>query len=59
MIEHNLFGLAPTTINITNDHFNRWTISIADSTTTFFKHYYDNGLHMWRIIGIRLTSAAI
>ena len=59
MIEHNLFGIAPTTINITNDHFNRWTISIADSTTTFFKHYYDNGLHMWRIIGIRLTSAAI
>lgn len=59
MIEHNLFGLAPTTINITNDHFNNWIISIADSTTTFFKHYDDNGLHMWRIIGIRLTSAAI
>ena len=59
MIEHNLFGLAPTTINITNDHFNRWTISIADSTTTFFKHYGDNGLHMWRIIGIRLTSTAV
>lgn len=59
MIEHNLFGLAPTTINITNDHFNNWIISIADSTTTFFKHYDDNGLRMWRIIGIRLTSAAI
>ena len=59
MIEHNLFGLAPTAINITNDHFNNWIISIADSTTTFFKHYDDNGLHMWRIIGIRLTSAAI
>ena len=59
MIEHNLFGLALTTINITNDHFNNWIISIADSTTTFFKHYDDNGLHMWRIIGIRLTSAAI
>ena len=59
IIEHDLFGIVPTTIDITNDHFNRWTISIADSTTTFFKHHYDNGLHMWRIIGIRLTSAAI
>lgn len=59
MIEHDLFGLAPTAINITNDHFNNWIISIADSTTTFFKHHSDNGLHMWRIIGIRLTSAAI
>ena len=59
IIEHDLFGIVPTTIDITNDHFNRWTISIADSTTTFFKHHYDNGLHMWRIIGIRLTSTAV
>ena len=59
IIEHDLFGVVPTTINITNDRFNRWIITIADSTTTFFKHHYDNGLHMWRIIGIRLTSAAI
>lgn len=59
IIEHDLFGIVPTTINITNDHFNNWIITIADSTTTFLKHYYDNRLHMWRIIGIRLTSAAI
>lgn len=59
MIENDLFGLTPTTINITNDHFDRWVISIADSTTTFFKHDGDNNLHMWRIIGIRLTSATI
>lgn len=59
IIEHDLFGIVPTTINITNDHFNNWIITIADSTTTFLKHYDDNGLHMWRIIGIRLTSAAI
>lgn len=59
MIENNLFGLAPTTINITNDHYKRWVITIADSTTTFFKHDNDNDIHMWRIIGIRLTSAAI
>lgn len=59
MIEHNLFGLAPTTINITNTHYDNWIISIADSTTTFFKHNNDSGLHMWRIIGIRLTSTAV
>ena len=57
IIEHDLFGIVPTTINITNDHFNNWIITIADSTTTFFKHYDDNGLHMWRVIGIRYTSS--
>ena len=57
IIEHDLFGVVPTTINITNDHFNNWIITIADSTTTFFKHYDDNGLHMWRVIGIRYTSS--
>lgn len=59
IIEHDLFGIVPTTINITNDHFNNWIITIADSTATFLKHHDDNGLHMWRIIGIRLTSTAI
>ena len=59
IIDKNVFGVVPTTFDILNDHERRWEIVVADSTATFFKHHYDAGVHMWRIIGIRLTSAAI
>ena len=59
IIDKDVFGVVPTTFDILNDHERRWEIVVADSTATFFKHHYDAGVHMWRIIGIRLTSAAI
>ena len=59
IIDKNVFGVVPATFDILNDYENRWEIDVADSTSTFFKHHHDAGVHMWRIIGIRLTSAAI
>ncbi len=57
IIDKDVFGVVPTTFDILNDHERRWEIVVADSTATFFKHHYDAGVHMWRVIGIRYTSS--
>lgn len=59
IIDKNVFGVVPTTFDILNDHERRWEIDVTNSTSTFFKHHYDEHVHMWRIIGIRLTSTAV
>lgn len=57
IIDKNVFGVVPTTFDIVNNHERRWEIAVADSTATFFKHYFDIDIHMWRVIGIRYTSS--
>ena len=59
IIDRSLFGLTIDYVNILGQGDGHWTISTADSSATFLKHSQDSDIHMWRIIGIRLTSAAI
>ena len=59
IIDKSLFGLTIDYVNILGQGDGHWTISTADSSSTFLKHVQDSDIHMWRIIGIRLTSAAI
>ncbi|MEE3405210.1 MAG: hypothetical protein VZR73_14110 [Acutalibacteraceae bacterium] len=59
IIDKSLFGLTIAYVNILGQGDGHWTISTADSSSTLLKHAGDSGIHMWRIIGIRLTSAAI
>jgi len=54
IIDKDVFGVVPTTFDILNDHERRWEIVVADSTATFFKHQYDAGVHMWRVVGVNL-----
>lgn len=57
IVDKNVFGVVPSTFDIVNDHERRWEIKVADSHFTFFKWNYDATVKMWRIIGIRYTSA--
>ena len=59
IIDKSLFGLTIDYVNILGQGDGHWTISTADSSATFLKYTEDDGVHMWRIIGIRLTNAAV
>ena len=34
-----------------------WKIDCSTSTVTSLKHWHDQGIHMWRVIGLRYTSS--
>lgn len=59
IVDRSLFGLIPSYFDVMNNNHDNWKIDLTTSTTTKFTHYSDDRMHMWRIIGIRLTSTAV
>ena len=59
VIDKSLFGLTIDYVNIVGQGDGAWTIDTVNSTSTLLKYVQDTNLHMWRIIGIRLTNAAV
>lgn len=55
IIDKNLFGISEY-FDVCQQDINSWYINTQDSTTTFLKHFTDNTVHMWRVIGLRFTT---
>lgn len=55
IIDKNLFGISEY-FDVCQQDINSWYINTQDSTTTFLKHFTDNKVHMWRVIGLRFTT---
>lgn len=47
----------PTFEVLTRNKDTWWRIDCGTSTVTSLKHWHDQGVHMWRVIGIRYTSS--
>lgn len=54
IIERDFYGLGEQYFNIGRDDA-YWLIDVANSSTTFLKQHNDNGLHMWRVVGLNFT----
>lgn len=59
IIDGSLFGVTTGYFDLLSRTAHRWLITTADSTSTSFKHFHDDNVHLWRVIGIRLTSASV
>lgn len=57
IINHSFMGVSMPAIEIIIGVSVYWRIDCANSTTTVLKWYDDQGVHMWRVIGIRYTSS--
>ena len=55
IIDKNLFGISEY-FDICQQDVNSWYINTEDSTTTVLKHFTDNKVHMWRVVGLRFTT---
>ena len=55
IIDKNFFGISEY-FDVCQQDVNSWYINTEDSTTTFLKHFTDNTVHMWRVIGLRFTT---
>lgn len=55
IIDKNLFGISEY-FDVCQQDVNSWYINTEDSTTTVLKHFTDNQVHMWRVIGLRFTT---
>lgn len=51
-------GLSIPTFTVLTQGDFYWRIDCTTSDTTHLKHYSDNQIHMWRVIGMRYTQAA-
>lgn len=51
-------GLSIPTITVLSQGVFYWRINTATSTVSELKHYGNNQIHMWRVIGMRYTQAA-
>lgn len=59
IINHSFMGVSIPAIEILQSTPNNWwKIDCSTSTTTTLKWFDDNGIHMWRVFGIRFTSSA-
>ena len=56
IINHSFMGVSMPAIEIIIGVSVYWRIDCVNSTTTVLKWYDDQGVHMWRVIGIRYTS---
>ena len=59
IIDGSLFGVTTGYFDLLSRTAHRWLIDTATSSSTLFTHFHDDNVHIWRVIGIRLTSAAI
>ncbi len=59
IIDKSLFGVTTGYFDLLSRTAHRWLIDTATSSSTLFTHFHDDNVHIWRVIGIRLTSAAI
>ena len=57
IINHSFMGVSMPAIEIIIGVSVYWRIDCVNSTTTVLKWYDDQGVHMWRVIGIRYTSS--
>ena len=57
IINHSFMGVSMPSIEIIIGVSVYWRIDCANSTTTVLKWYDDQGVHMWRVIGLRYTSS--
>ena len=55
IIDKNLFGISEY-FDVCQQDVNSWYINTEDSTTTVLKHFTDNQVHMWRVVGLRFTT---
>lgn len=57
IINHSFMGVSMPAIEIIIGVSVYWRIDCVNSTTTVLKWYDDQGVHMWRVIGLRYTSS--
>ena len=50
-------GVTIPTFEVLTSQGSWWRIDCSTSTVTSLKHWHDQGIHMWRVIGIRYTSS--
>ena len=57
VINGSLSGVTIPTFEVLTSQGSWWRIDCSTSTATSLKHWHDQGIHMWRVIGIRYTSS--
>ena len=57
IIDGSLFGVTTGYFDLLSRTAHRWLIDTATSSSTVFKHFHDDNVHIWRVIGIRYTSS--
>ena len=50
-------GVTIPTFEVLTSQGSWWRIDCSTSTVTSLKHWHDQGIHMWRVIGLRYTSS--
>ena len=57
VINGSLSGVTIPTFEVLTSQGSWWRIDCSTSTATSLKHWHDQGIHMWRVIGLRYTSS--
>lgn len=56
IINHSFMGVSIPTFKILEQASGFWRINTTKSTTTSFKYFDEEDIHMWRVVGLRFTT---